>query len=371
MQEKIKILMVLGNTRRGGTQAFILNNLQKLDKSKFQIDFAVNDDFEGGWGPYLRSLGCKIFIVPYFNILNWRRFKNAWEVLLTENRYDIVHGNSTNSAFIYLNVARKHGCRTIAHMHNIGFRGGFFQRIAKNFFSRFAKQHADYWFACSEDAAKVLYGNEYKSNVHYHEIPNAIDVPKYRFNEQIRYDIRKSMGIDDNTFLCGHVGTFSRQKNHTFLLDVFYEIIQRQSNSRLLLIGEGYTKKTIVDKAKGLNILDKIIFVQNISNVNEYMMAMDLFLFPSLYEGFGIVALESQAAGLNTVVSDTVPKAVMLTNAITILSLKDTPSQWAEICISLSQKDRLKLNNEIAQSKYNIEQTASLLSELYTEMKSK
>ena len=280
---KIRILMVLGNTRRGGTQAFIMNLLRHVDRERFQIDIAINKEFEGGWGPDMRKLGSNLFILPVFRIYNWLSFKNTWNGFLNNHHYDIVHGHSTNSAGIYLKVAKLHGCKTIAHIHSTGFRGNTIERLSKKYFCKLTKQYADYWFACSGEAAQLLYGDEYKNCSRYYEMPNAIDVKRFEFNDEIRMRIRGELGIEDNDILCGHTGTFSVPKNHTFLLEIFSEILKRNSCARLLLIGEGVLKSVIESKAKDLGIYDRIVFRQNLPNVNEYLMAMDLFLFPSLF----------------------------------------------------------------------------------------
>lgn len=363
--------MVLGNTRRGGTQAFIMNVLRNIDREKFQIDFAVNLDFDGGWGPEMRSLGSNIYIMPVFKVYNWLSFAQAWKAFFKEHHYDIIHGHTTNSAGIYLNIAKQYGCKTIAHIHSTGFRGNAIERIMKRLFSRLAKKNADYWFACSPKAAQMLYGEEYKTYPHYYEMPNAIDVRRYRFDAAIRECIRKELGLADGNFLCGHVGTFSTPKNHAHTLRVFSEILKKKPDARLLLIGEGYLKDEIHAQAKELGVFDKIIFKCNLGNVNEHLMAMDLFIFPSLFEGFGMVSLEAQATGLNIIQSDVVPKETLLTECVKPLSLNLSPVDWAAEGLKMTAKDRASINDVVADTKYNLKHTVDLITRLFTEMKSK
>lgn len=365
---KIKILMVLGNTRRGGTQAFIMNVLRNVDRKQFQIDFAINNDFEGGWGPDIRAMGSCIYTMPVFKVYNWIPFKAAWVRFLEEHKYDIVHGHSTNSAGIYLKVARRQGCRTIAHIHSTGFRGNVVERMAKRIISKMTKKYADYWFACSEKAAMRLYGESFKTYPRYYEMPNAIDVKRFEFNPCSRNDIRKSLGITGDDFLCGHVGTFSAPKNHSFLLDVFAEICKKKENAKLLLIGEGVLEQEIVAKAKEHGLYNRIIFKRNLANVNEHLMAMDLFIFPSLFEGFGMVSLEAQATGLNVIQSDTIPKDTHLTDCVLSMSLNDSPAEWANRALAMPQLDRRLPNQVIYNSKYNLVHTIDLLTDLYREM---
>ena len=360
--------MVLGNTRRGGTQAFIMNVLRNIDLNRFQIDFAVNMDFDGGWGPEMRSLGSNIFIMPVFKVYNWLSFVQAWKSFLRENQYDIIHGHTTNSAGIYLNVAKKFGCGTIAHVHSTGFRGNAIERVMKRLFSRLAKNNADYWFACSPKAAQLIYDDEYNTYPHYYEMPNAIDVKRYLFNQDTRKAIRKDLGVDDKTFLCGHVGTFSTPKNHSFLIDVFTEIQKKEVNAKLLLIGEGILKESIVQQAKKNGVFEKIIFRQNLANVNEHLMAMDLFIFPSLFEGFGMASLEAQATGLNVIQSDVIPKETLLTEGVKTMSLSATPFEWSSSGLAMEQRNREGANVVIEKTKYNLHKTIDLITRIYCEM---
>lgn len=368
MQEKIKILMVLGNTRRGGAQAFIMNVLRNIDREKFQIDFAVNLDFEGGWGPEMRSLGSNIYIMPVFKVYNWMSFAKAWKKFLGEHHYDIIHGHTTNSAGIYLDIAKQYGCKTIAHIHSTGFRGGFIERKMKHLFSRLTKKYADCWLACSSNAAQMLYGDDYKTYQHYYEMPNAIDVKRYKFDSAIRERIRKELGLTDENFLCGHVGTFSTPKNHAHTLRVFSEILHTKPEAKLLLIGEGYLKDEIHAQAKQLGVFDKIIFKCNLGNVNEHLMAMDLFIFPSLFEGFGMASLEAQATGLNVIQSDTIPKDTLLTDCVKAISLEKSHREWADIGLAMKSSDRCEANKQIADTKYNLNHTVLLITNIYIKL---
>lgn len=365
---KIKVLMVLGNTRRGGTQAFIMNLLRDIDKRKFQIDFAINIDVEGGWGPEIRSLGSNIYILPRFNVKNWIFFEKSWDNFLAEHPYDIVHGHTTNSAGIYLKIAKKHGCKTIAHVHSTGFRGGFIERITKRFFSKLTKKQADYWLACSDKAAQFLYGNDFKTYPYYYEMPNSIKVESYCFEEERRKVLRKELGINDKTLLIGHVGTFSEPKNHKHILNVFKEILINNPDGKLLLIGEGHLENEIFDQAKDMGIFNRIINLKNIHNVYDYMMAMDVFIFPSLFEGFGMVALEAQTSGLKTVMSDVVPTATHLTDLATPLSLDAPIAKWAEECLNCKVENRQDYNYLIKQTKYDLEKNVKYISNLYEQL---
>lgn len=357
--------MILGNTGRGGTQSFIMNVLRNINRDQYKVDILVNDDIQGGWGNEMRSLGCNILFFPRFKVYNFLSFYKKLNTFFKDHHYDIVHGHTTNSAGIYLYVAKRYGIKTIAHVHSTGFRGNCFERLFKYLFSRLTKQQADFWFACSNEAAQFLYSEDYKSYNNYYEIPNGIDVHKYRFNSFIRSDIRQQLKISEKTFVCGHVGTFSEPKNHTFLIDVFYEIKKLEEDSKLILIGSGKLKESIIEKTEKLGLQNDIVFLENISNVNEYLIAMDLFIFPSLFEGFGMVSLEAQASGLNVLQTDTIPYDTHVTPNVTVMSLKETPKIWALKATQINGNNREEMNSIVEASKYNIRKTVDLLSSLY------
>lgn len=369
--KKIKVLMVIGSTGIGGAQAFILNVLRNIDTSKFQIDFAVNkfaphDGIEQECSKY----GCNFYQLPYFTVYNYIRFKRAWEDFLSTHQYDIVHGHSTNSAAIYLGIAHKYGMKTIAHSHSAGYRGNAIERFVKMMFARKVKQVSDYWFACSDIAARRLYGKAFKTHKKYHYIPNAIDTNKYLFNSQTRTKIREKLNIDKDTILYGHVGSFSAPKNHMFLIDVFVEVCSITPMSKLLCCGVGTLMESVKEYAKTKGILDKVIFAGVVNNVNEYMMAMDTFIFPSIFEGFPMAILEAQASGLNIVMSDTITNEIDLTNNIYRMELQQSPTEWAKVSVALpvSIDNRTAKNAIIAESQYNIKTAVKSFEKLYKEL---
>ena len=364
--------MVVGNTRMGGAQAFILNVLHNIDRERFQIDLAINFYAEhDGIEDECRALGCNIYILPYFKVYNYVRYTRVWNTFLSEHRYDIVYAHSTNSASIFLKIAKKHGCKTIAHSHSAGYRGGKIEQLTKKFFVRNVGKVSDYWFACSDKAAKRLYGADYRQYKHYYDIPNAIEAQKYLFCEEIRSRTRKEIGVTDDTFLCGHVGTFSAVKNHIYLVDVFKELLAKKPNAKLVCCGAGALMDSVKDHANELGVLDKIIFAGVVKNCNEYMMAMDVFIFPSIFEGFPVSILEAQATGLPLVMSDVITEEVDLTPLVNRMSIKEKPALWADKMINLQESERTQHNGVIARSKYNMSETVKWFETLYYELANK
>lgn len=365
------MLMVMGSTSMGGAQMFVLNLLKNLDLSRYQIDFAVNfEERKGGIGDELKDLGCNIYHLPYFKVYNYLSFVKAWRRFLQLHHYDIVHGHSTNSASIYLKVAKDMGCVTIAHCHSAGFRGSRLQQMLKKYFTKGICNSADYLYACSAVAAEHLYGKDYRRYKNYHDIPNAINVDKYLYNDNIAKRIRSELNIGDNVFLCGHVGSFTTPKNHDFLIDIFKEVVSVRPDARLVCCGAGPLVQQIKAKVKSLKLQDKIIFTGNVKNCNEYMMAMDVLIFPSLFEGFPITVIEAEATGLPVFMSEVITSEVDITDCVHRLSLNDSSEKWAQmVCESeLKHSDRKTYNNIVAESKYNMRVSAKLLDDLYRGM---
>ena len=367
--EKIKILMVLGSTNMGGANMFVLNQIRNMDLERFQVDFVVNfPERAGGIGQELNDYGCNIYMLPYFKVYNYFSFTKAWKQFLTEHHYDIVHGHSTNSAAVYLRIAKNMGCVTIAHCHSAGFRGGYIQQLMKGFFTKRIRKVADYWFACSAKAAEHLYGEGYRDYPRYYDIPNAINAEQYLYDENIAQAIREQIGVGDDVFLCGHVGSFTSPKNHTYLLEIFKEISKIKPNAKLICCGSGSLMPQVKEKAKELGIDDKVLFPGVIKNCNEYMMAMDVLIFPSFFEGFPVTVIEAEATGLPVVMSDVITNEVDITDCVHRLSLSDSPQVWAKEVCGVVPSERRQYNSIVVDSKYNMRTSAKMIMSLYEEM---
>ena len=365
--KKIKVLMVMGSTQRAGAETYVMNVIRSIDREKFQIDIAVRKGKRGEYDTEILELGCSIFDLPSYKITNIIGYKKKWSEFFDQHHYDIVHGNLSNSAFLYLKIAKEHGCATIVHSHSSSFRGGIIEKKIKKYTSHLAKRSADYWFACSEIAAFSHYGEDFKAYKNYYYIPNAIIGGNYRYNSGTRQKIRKQYDISDTCFLCGHVGSFTAPKNHLFLLEIFKEIKKMRSESRLILIGDGLLKENIKKRAEEFGILSDIIFTGSVNNVNEHMMAMDFMIFPSLFEGLGIVVIEAQATGLYSIVSDEVPKEACLTDIVEYKSLNDSAKLWAKRVMEHDEIDRISYNKIICQSDFNMMASVKKLERIYCE----
>lgn len=368
---KINILMVLDNTGRGGSQSFVMNVCRSIDRNRFHIDIAVARNFHGGYEDEFKKLGCRIIRLPHFNVANYFRFVGEWNEFLSTNRYDIIHGNVSSTAKIYLKIAHKYGCRTILHSHSASYRGGWLERFVKKIFTHGAYRHADMWFACSDEAAFRVFNNRFRNNPRYHLIPNAIDVESYCFDTDCREKMRKQLGFGDDNYVIGHVGSFSHPKNHTFLLNIFKEFHRRHPQSRLLIVGDGYLRGKIETKIQQLGLYNDVTLTGNVGNVKELLMAMDAMVFPSLFEGFGFAPLEAQASGLPVVMSDTVPNTVILSDLVRTMPLSESPQAWCDVIEQSKYGDRQQYNRIIAETDFNINKMVHTLENLYSTLGNK
>lgn len=364
----IKILQMIGSLDAGGVQAFAFNSSKILQGTEFQFDFAVDHDDCDFYKNPIQDMGSKLYQFPTPTYLNFRRYERKWDAFFSAHReYDIIHGHSRSTASLYLRSAKRHGLATIAHSHNTS-NGKGVRSLAKDMMCHSIWKHADIYLACSEEAGSWLYGKHWRHDADSRVIPNAVDLERFRFRKSSRLTIRRELSIDQSAFVIGHVGRFSAVKNHAFLVRCFYYLVQRIPNTVLVLVGDGELRGQIEAQVAKLGLSDNVRFLSNVSDVAPYYSAMDILLFPSLYEGIPLTLIEAQASGLPLVVSSHVnPHAVLCKDNCTILEL-DSPEKWTDVVVELLNGTALRseaIPREIANSTYNIQYLRTELADVY------
>lgn len=360
----IRIAQIVGSMNSGGVESMVMNYYRHIDRTKIQFDFIVLEGSTHIPDQEIKSLGGRIFIVPsYKHIFAYQKALNK---LFTENHYDIVHSHVNSLSVFPLSVAKKAGVKVrIAHSHSTTNKKEHLRNFIKNILRLFSKKYATHYFACSELAGRWLFGDKTFNKGQVTVINNAIELEKYKYNEQTRDSLRTQYVLT-NQFVIGHIGRFMSQKNHTFLIDIFNEVQKRRSDARLLLIGDGPLYDEIVNKVHTLNLDDKIIFTGVKQNAYDYYNVMDVFVLPSLYEGLPVVGVEAQANGLPIVTSDTVTRDLNIAGGVDYLSLGDTASFWANHIVHLdTQIDRGKYFYKIKNSAFDIKSEAKKLEDKY------
>ncbi len=369
----IRVTQVCEKWGNGGIEALVMNIFRNIDNDKVRFDILMAQDKGDKYDEEIRKLGGtkKAFLhnkikSPITRVLkNYRAFYKD----LKKNKYEILHFNSYNGSvyiLVFLAKLAKVPIR-IVHSHNAGMDNTkgktlklFYHNICKKFFGHCATNY----FACSEDAAKWLFNKKIVEEKKYVLVKNGIDSRKFVYNFDSRKEIREKLQIDDK-FVIGNVGRFTEQKNHEFIIDVFKKVHDKKKNSILLLIGIGDLMDKMKEKVKKLGIEDSVYFLGARNEVEKYMQAMDVFLFPSLYEGLGLVAIEAQAAALKVIASDYIPKEANITNYFEHYPLDDK-SVWVNRILELSNGyERKDMSDEIIDNGYDIKNVAKLVQDIY------
>ena len=360
-KKPIRVLQVLASLDRGGAETIVMNLYRNINREKMQFDFVVNER-TNEYAYEIKALGGRVFRVPRYTLFNHHHYRRTWKELLCQHpEWEIVHGHHTSPAFVYLSVANNLGRVTIAHSHTAGGESSI--KTYLKVISRYPLRYiARYLFACSNSAAKWMFG---RKSIVTHILHNAIDAEKFRYSQIVRNEVRHKVGLEGK-FVIGNVGRLNVPKNHTFLIDIFKKVHEQCPNSILLLIGDGSLRSTIEKKVVQLGLSDYVVFLGSRSDVPELLNAIDVFLFPSLYEGLPLSVIESQAAGLPSVVSEAIPEEAYITDLIEKEYLSSSSTDWAKRVLKYrGGYERLDTSDLIKSRGFDIFQTAAWLQHFY------
>lgn len=366
MTKPIRILHVIGYMDRGGAENMIMNLYRNIDRTRIQFDFVENEGKETAFDAEITELGGRIYHCPRYKGKNHFTYTRWWHSFFKAHKgeYPVVHGHIGSTAAIYLGIAKKYGVFTIAHSHSAG-EGSAMYRI----FSYPTRFVADHFFACSEAAGISRYGkrvgtDKSRCNV----LNNAVDAQKFAYSPETRVRMRKALDIADDALVVGHTGRFVDVKNHAFLLDVFAELLKSEPRAMLLLVGDGQLRPRIEQKICNLNIESRVILAGVQNNVWDYYQAMDVFVFPSLYEGLPLTLVEAQSSGLPCCVSDTVPAESAVTALAGFRPLDDGAQVWSNWILERAKEPRRNMFKQIVSVGYEISSTSKWLENYYTEV---
>lgn len=366
---------------RGGVESYIYNQIACLsedEKNKqIQFDFLVpSEDEKLAYEDELKGYGCKFYRA-------YRRWKNSFFGHYVDlyrffkdhsKDYDIAVANYLDLQNInFLIVAKLFGLKTIAHSHNSNVKRNFKYKFLVMVNKILAVIFVDYLFACSSVAARWMFGNvllKLKKS-YYTQINNRIDAQKFKFSFYKRNEMRKKLNINPDTIVIGQTGRMTPQKNPLFIIDIFYEFQKLNNNSYLILIGDGGLKNDIEKKISDYGIESKVLLPGSQSNISDWLQAMDIFLFPSLYEGLPVSLVEAQASGLRCFVSDTIPSQSFMTDLCYVYPLKLSASDWAKNIEQECVYKRCDMSKEIFDKGFDINGLKEYYLDLYNKIKEK
>ncbi len=364
MNEPIRVLNLFTIMNRGGAETMVMNYYRNIDRNKIQFDFLVHRNEKGAYDDEIRALGGKIYqmtpIYPQYFKLYKRMLKEFFD---KHDEYKIIHSHMSELGYFAFKEARKHGIPIrICHAHNAP-HGWDVKMIMRTYFKNAMIPHITHMFTCGKEAGEWLFGKKNSQKVIM--LNNAIDAKKFMYNFELSKRLKEDMNLEDK-FIIGHIGRFTKQKNHIFLIDIFSEILKLDKSARLILIGMGEEEEKIRDKVKVLKLEESVKFLGVRNDVYRLMQVFDIFLFPSLYEGLPVTLIEAQAAGLPCIISDNITDQCIITDMVRKVSLNESANQWAEEIVEFkAHTERKKTLNLIIKNKFDIEENALWLTDFY------
>lgn len=353
----------------GGIESFLCNVLTRIDLEKFQVDIVSVSNEESLFTHTLEKNGVNFFqlsgsqqkIVENYNI---------FRILAEKRRYDVFHLNAFQGLSLnYLHIAQQAGIpMRIAHSHNTSLRKSPTRPLKMAIHTwakkRYAQDATELW-ACSQPAAEFLFSNQALNYKGFRFIPNGIDTQRFQFNIDIREKVRRELNLE-GVLVVGNVGRLCYQKNQSFLLDVFAELLKENPESRLLLVGDGEDRGYLIQKAQRRGLFDKVLFYGLTDHTEQLLWAMDVFILPSRFEGLPVVGVEAQASGLPCIFSDAVTSECELTDSVQFLPLTASPLMWAKTISQMkNQTNRAAASGMVKSAGFDIETVAKQIESSY------
>lgn len=362
----IRILHIVTIMNRAGLESRLMDIYRNIDRERVQFDFYTNRMTRGDFDNEILGLGGKVFYSNPIQVLREHKKCREFESFLLENKeYRIIHSHVNEWSTIFCKAAKRANVPVrIAHSRGanktISYKG-----IYKSIVAMSLKRYATHCFAVSKEAGMHLFGKKAVNEGRVCILPNAIDTSKFRYNPIIRKEVRDNLGFT-NKIVVIHVGNLAPVKNHLYLLKVFDHIKKRDNNARLLLVGEGGQRKRIEKWISDNRLDDSIFLLGKRSDVSQLLQAADVFVFPSLHEGFPGAVLEAETAGLRCFISDTVTREVLLTPYVKELSINAAPSTWAKTILEECKYERQDCSSMVREAGYDIFDLVSKMEEFYT-----
>lgn len=368
----LKILHIVGRMNRGGVETWLMNLLRTVSRDSWQMDFLAGDPTPADYDEEIRQRGARILPCPLQNPLLY--VFRLVGILRKGGPYDVIHSHVHHFSGITLLIAYWMGIPVrIAHSHSdtaaLDAKATWLRRLYLSLMKKLIDRFATVGMAVSREAATAL-SNGSTPRLAWQVRHCGINLADYSHPVD-REALRQEWGIPRTSFVIGHVGSFSSVKNHEFILQVAQEVFRRKPDSRLVLVGDGRLRSDIEYQAKMLGIADKTVFTGKRADVPKLMKMMDVFLFPSLYEGLGLAVIEAQSAGLPIVIADSVPKETEVVSELFVwMSLSQPPELWAEKCLQMvgikDSLDHLKPRRILEESSFNIATNWHDLDRFYT-----
>lgn len=334
----IRILQVVSDLDiNSGALMVVMNYYRHIDRNKIQFDFIYFYEIEDDKMTHkeeIHSLGGRYYFIgkPKLSKQYQNKVKNYFDN--HKGEYMAIHCHPIWAAEIFAPEAKKAGIKhVIQHSHSTKLGNNKLSIIRNRILMKGIDYFATDYAACSQEAAALLGKREV--NI----FRNAIDCQRFSFDQKERERIRKELIVDDDTILVGHVGRFTAEKNHLFLVDVFKEIVSQKKNFRLVLVGDGPLREQVQQYVLSIPVLNnRVFFLGRRSDIPSILSACDLFVLPSKYEGVPFAAIEAQAEGLHTVLSDCITKSIE-TKLTSYISLNVDLNDWAATIIEESKKN--------------------------------
>lgn len=359
----IRILQCVNNMHRAGLETMLMNYYRHIDRTQVQFDFLTHRPDKSDYDDEILSLGGKVYYAPRLFPQNYPLYNNYMKHFFEEHpEYRIVHSHIDSMSYLPLLAARKAGVPVrIAHSHNTAIDWDF-KYPMKQFYRLKLPSVANQFMACGDDAGRFLFGDR-----KFYVLPNAVEARCFTYSHEKRVRVRSQLGIQGKLVI-GHVGRFSPQKNHEYLIDIFCALLKQYSNAVLLLVGDGELEKQIREYARTHHVEEKIIFLGKQDDMGKLYQAMDVFVLPSFFEGLPVVGVEAQYADLPCIFSDRVPREVRFGRKCQFVSLSESPEVWAENILECVKENPVQDRRQIQCSRYNIEEMHQALTDYYQKL---
>ena len=355
-----RLLCIVGSMNAGGAETFLMKIYRQLDKDKYQMDFCVAEQSKNFYEDEIKLLGGKMYRITPKSKNPIKNFNDIRQIVKENNYLYVIRISQNSLSSLELLAAKIGGAKKlIFRSSNTDVYGKKIEKIIHYLFRPLANSISNVKIAPSKDAGKFMFGRN-KFTI----INNGLNISDYAFSLSDRKKYRKQFGIDDdNRIIIGHVGRFNVQKNHKFLVEIFFEYHKHNENSELWLFGMGEKEKEIKKMVKEFNIQDSVKFMGVKKEINKIYSAMDCFIFPSLFEGMPNTVIEAQTSGLPCLVSKNITSDCNITGDVCFLPLSDNINLWIDSIHFNNEKRREKQFNYIKKANYDIEDVVKIFVE--------